>query len=147
MSAGCLGLSGRTATRALLIGSGAAADGEHRRPDEVGLLVALCVASLLPSAPASRRPKAWMTRSTLGWVFAQRSLPSSSSGQKTGPRSAGDRTCSLLRSPFSQKLAWRSAQPGARASGSTLPGSPGERTRTHRSHAPCLPTCRRRPSR
>ena len=41
MSAGCLGLSGGTATRALLIGSGAAADGEHRRPDEVGLLVAL----------------------------------------------------------------------------------------------------------
>ena len=70
MSAGRLGLSGGTATRALLIGSGAAADGEHRTPDEVGLLVALRGASLLPGAPASRRPKAWMTRSTLGWVFA-----------------------------------------------------------------------------
>ena len=34
------------------------------------LLVALCGASLLPGVPASRRPKAWMTRSTLGWVFA-----------------------------------------------------------------------------
>ena len=50
MSAGCLGLSGGTATRALLIGSGAAADGEHCRPDEVGLLVALRGASLLPGA-------------------------------------------------------------------------------------------------
>ena len=68
MSAGRLGLSGGTATRALLIGSGAAADGEHRTPD--GLLVALRGASLLPGAPASRRPKAWMTRRTLGWVFA-----------------------------------------------------------------------------